>query len=152
MGLLRPLFLVFAIITLTAGDGVAAADQKINIDKAGVAISGYDPVAYFEDGKPVKGIPAHQAMHGGATYHFASAAHLALFKANPEKYIPAYGGYCSYGMRYGQTSRIDPLSWKIVEGRLFLLYDQGTRELWQKQEADNISVADKVWRKLFGSN
>lgn len=126
-----------------------AAPATVNVDKSGLAILGYDPVAYFEMKKPVKGRPSITATHDGAIYHFATARHRKLFAANPEKYVPAYGGWCSYGMRYGQISRIDPRSWDIVNGRLHLSLNQGTRAVWLRAIEKNITIADNLWNKIF---
>lgn len=141
--------LVAAFIGVSAGTPAIAAPAAVNVDKSGVAILGYDPVAYFEMSKPVKGKPAHSFDHKGAIYRFASEKHRRLFAANPTKYIPAYGGWCSYGMRYGQTSRIDPRSWDIVGGRLYLSLNQGTRAVWLKAKIANITIADRLWKKVF---
>lgn len=126
-----------------------AAPAKVNIDKSGLAILGYDPVAYFEMKKPVKGRSSITAAHDGATYHFATKRHRELFVGNPKKYVPAYGGWCSYGMRYGQISRIDPKSWDIVNGRLHLSLNQGTRAVWLRSIEENITIADNLWKKIF---
>lgn len=140
---------VAALIGVSAGAPAIAAPATVNVDKTGLAILGYDPVAYFEMSKPAKGKPAHAFEHEGAIYHFVSDRHRRLFAANPAKYIPAYGGWCSFGMRYGQTSRIDPRSWDIVDGRLYLSLNQGTRAVWLKAKIENITIADRLWEKVF---
>ena len=119
-----------------------------NVDQNGVAIMGYDPVAYFTLGKPTKGAKDYQATWAGLTYHFANAEHLELFQANPETYVPSYGGYCAFGMRYGNRSRIDPNAWEIVDGRLHLLLNHGTMVMWQRKTKENIEIADKNWGLL----
>lgn len=143
----------FAALLVTAliatSTGATAAPAAVNVDKTGVAILGYDPVAYFEMSKPVKGNSEHTYDHKGAIYHFVSNRHRRLFAADPGKYIPAYGGWCSYGMRYGQTSRIDPRSWDIVGGRLYLSLNQGTRAVWLKAKLQNITIANRLWQKVF---
>lgn len=148
-----PVFLSRAIATLaivaTFAAPSVAAPAKVNIDESGLAILGYDPVAYFEMKKPVKGRPSIAATHDGALYLFANVRHRRLFSANPAKYVPAYGGWCSYGMRYGQISRIDPRSWYIVNGRLHLSLNQGTRAVWLKEVEENITIADSLWKKVF---
>ena len=138
-----------ALIALLFAAPASAASVERNIDKSGITMMGYDPVAYFEVGKPTKGNASHAAKHDGATYHFASQKHRDMFAQNPDKYIPAYGGWCSYGMRYGQKSRIDPNSWDIVDGKLYLTLNGGTRAVWHQKVAENISVADKLWNKIF---
>jgi YHS domain-containing protein len=89
-----------------------------------VAVSGYDPVAYFTDGKPVKGNAKFATNYKGAEFRFASANHLAAFKANPAKYAPQYGGYCAWAVSQGYTASADPSVWKIVGGKLYLNYNQ----------------------------
>ena len=143
------ILLVSAVIGMSPGIPAVAAPADVNVDNSGLAILGYDPVAYFEMNKPAKGKPEHTASHKGAVYHFVSERHRQLFVANPAKYVPAYGGWCSFGMRYGQTSRIDPLSWDIVDGRLFLTLNLGTRTVWQKGKTENITIADRLWEKIY---
>lgn len=145
-------FIAVLVLTVAIDLPALAAPATINVDKSGLAILGYDPVAYFEMKKPVKGNPAYAAAHGGATYHFLTKRHRRLFVANPDKYVPAYGGWCSYGMRYGQTSRIDPRSWEIVDGKLYLSLNQGTRAVWRRAMAENITIADALWKKVFLKN
>lgn len=145
---------IWVILILTLGFVTPATAEiaKVNVGSTGIAIKGYDPVAYFEMAKPVKGSKSFEATHDGATYRFASKRHLDLFKGNPTKYAPEYGGYCSYGMRYGQTSEVDPAAWKIVEGRLYLQYDQGTQAVWLNKANENIAIANQLWEKLGKKN
>tara|TARA_R110002110_G_scaffold58355_2_gene165859 strand:+ start:870 stop:1346 length:477 start_codon:yes stop_codon:yes gene_type:complete len=141
-----------ALIGISGGTQAIAAPATVNVDDTGLAILGYDPVAYFEMSKPAKGKAEHSAKYNGAVYRFVSDRHRQLFVANPGRYVPAYGGWCSFGMRYGQTSRIDPLSWDIVDGRLYLTLNLGTRTVWQKAKAENITIADRLWKKVFVKN
>ncbi|MGB0630813.1 MAG: YHS domain-containing (seleno)protein [Alphaproteobacteria bacterium] len=141
-----------AIIALLFAAPATAASVERNIDNFGIAVAGYDPVAYFEIGKPVKGSASHALEHDDATYHFVNKKHRDLFSENPEKYTPAYGGWCSFGMRYDQKSRVDPHSWDIVDGKLYLTLNGGTRAVWRQKIAENISVADKLWKKIFVKN
>ena len=114
-----------------------------------LAIGGYDPVSYFTapDG-PRRGDPGISAVHDGRRYHFASAAHRALFKASPDGYAPAFGGFCAYGVRMGQTFEADPRAFRIVDGRLFLLLDPGIRFVWMMDEAENVAIADAIWPEI----
>lgn len=132
----------------------ATAPKKIlvNRDKNGVALQGYDPVAYFTDGKPVKGDPKHAAKHMGATYHFASAEHLAMFLAAPEQYAPAFGGYCGYAASINRLSPISPEYWQIIDGRLVLQHNQHALDLWSKDVSDNLMKADTNWPGLVDRN
>ena len=141
---------LWAALILVIGLGTPALGEvaKVNTNESGIAIEGYDPVAYFEESKPMKGLTKFRATHEGATFQFASSHHMTLFKKDPAKYIPAYGGYCAFGMRYGQVSRIDPHAWEIVDGKLYLALNHGTRAIWQKKKDENITIANKLWGKL----
>jgi YHS domain-containing protein len=115
-------------------------------------VGGYDPVAYFTDGKPDRGSGYHVAVHDGVTYAFASAEHKKLFIANPNMYLPAYGGYCAYGVAVGKKFVADPQVWKIVDGRLYLNLDKGIQDKWQKDVPGYIKKADKNWGKIKDKN
>jgi hypothetical protein len=112
-----------------------------------LAIRGYDPVAYFTDGKPVEGKPEYQTVWHRATWHFASAAHRDLFISNPNHYAPQYDGYCAMGVSYedGHKDTIDPQAWTIVDSKLYLNNSMHYREVWQQNTAENIARADKNW-------
>jgi YHS domain-containing protein len=129
-------------------DADTATEVEINTLSSDVAIKGHDPVAYFLDGIPVMGDPAYQAEHGGALYQFASADNLMRFQQEPEAYVPAYGGYCSYGVRLGMKYDIDPTAFEIVDGRLYLQLDPGTRHVWLQDTYENIMIADQIWREI----
>jgi YHS domain-containing protein len=121
-----------------------------NLDQ-GLAIQGYDPVAYFDGGTAVKGDPALSCANGGAVYRFSSAAHLAAFKKDPKKYEPAYGGWCAYAMSRGELVEVDPKSFKIVGGRLMLFFKSvfvDTRKRWNAQETELLPAADAAWARL----
>ena len=111
----------------------------------GLAIRGYDPVAYFTQGKPVEGAAKHQFKWNGAIWRFASAAHLAKFKANPKKYAPQYGGYCAYAVSRNYTAKIEPNAWTIHKGKLYLNYSKSVRRLWDSERANNIVKGDRNW-------
>jgi len=146
----RRLFLCLATF-LVSGAALVFAQTKvdpIDHDKNGVAIRGYDPVAYFTDSKPTKGDPKFTQSWGGATWQFASAAHRDLFAQSPEKYAPQYGGYCAYAVSEGHTAEIDPNAWKVVDGKLYLNYSQDVREKWLKEQAPRIVKADQNWPAL----
>ncbi|MGI9304663.1 MAG: YHS domain-containing (seleno)protein [Gammaproteobacteria bacterium] len=114
----------------------------------GVAIEGYDPVAYFTEGRPMKGSEefAHEWL--GAEWHFANAEHRDLFAASPLKYAPQYGGHCADGVAYGQaTANIDPTAWSIIEGKLYLNYDPGAKQEFEEVEGMK-DRADANWREI----
>jgi YHS domain-containing protein len=111
----------------------------------GVAVKGYDPVAYFTDSKPVKGAASHTFTYQGVTYRFASAAHQKLFAKDPAKYVPLYGGFCAYGTSQGHKVDIDPAAFTIVDGKLYLNYNMDVLATWRKDEPGYIRQADENW-------
>jgi YHS domain-containing protein len=114
----------------------------------GLAVHGYDTVSFFTDSKPVQGVANFAVVHNGATYRFASQAHLDAFKANPAKYEPAYGGFCVYGVSVGAKFDGDPRFWKIVDGKLYLNLDQGIADAFNKDVPGTLAKAAASWPKL----
>lgn len=114
-----------------------------------LAIYGFDPVAYFEDGGPAKGSGKWSHDWNGATWRFTSAAHRDLFVAEPERYAPQYGGYCAYAVSKGTTAKIDPNAWKIVDGKLYLNYNKSIQKDWEEDIPGRIAAADKNWPKIL---
>jgi YHS domain-containing protein len=112
------------------------------------AIDGYDVVAYFTDAKPVKGDKQFSHPWEGATWYFASAAHRDLFKADPKKYAPAFGGFCAYGVSQGYKVKIEADAWDIVEGVLYLNYDIGVQKSWRKDRQGYIAKAKNNWTNI----
>jgi YHS domain-containing protein len=143
--LTRILFLVAAF----AFSGVAAAQKPEVFSDSGAAIRGYDPVAYFTSGKPVKGSKEFTTRWRGATWHFASAENRDRFAAAPEKYAPQYGGYCAYGVSQGYTVSIDPAAWTVVDGKLYLNYSTSVRRTWEKDIPGYIRKADVNWPRAL---
>jgi YHS domain-containing protein len=134
----------------------ARAEPPINTLKNGLfggrtdtAINGYDTVAYFTAGKPVKGQDALVHDWMGAKWKFASQAHLDLFKASPEKYAPQYGGYCAYGVSQGHLVSVEPDKFKVIDGRLYLNYDADVQATWSKDPAGYIKAADARFQALL---
>jgi YHS domain-containing protein len=125
-----------------------AAAQAVNTDKSGIAIGGYDPVAYFTQTKALKGTPQITASHGTATYYFASTANRDAFLANPDKYAPVYGGYCAYGVAHGHKVSVDPEAFRVVDDKLYLNYSKGVQQRWIADIPGNIAKADSNWPKL----
>lgn len=109
------------------------------------AVKGYDVVAYFTDGKPVEGKSDFSYEWGGTTWRFASAEHRDMFKADPGKYAPQYGGFCAWAVSQGYTAKIEPEAWKIVDGKLYLNYSKDVQEQWQQDVPGNITKADTNW-------
>ena len=118
-----------------------------------LAISGYDPVSYFQ-GKPKEGNKTIYVSHQGIIYRFSTNANMELFKSNPTKYEPAYGGWCAYAMgERGEKVEVDPETFKITDGRLYLFYNRfftNTLNSWNKDEANLINKADHNWQNVFG--
>jgi YHS domain-containing protein len=129
----------------------AAEKQLVNRDKTGLGLQGYDPVAFFTEGKPVKGTPDHTALHNGTTYRFASAQNKAQFEMAPKMYEPAFGGYCAFGVSKNVLVSIDPEAFQIVDGRLFLQYSKGARKDFSKDIKGNTVKADANWPVLVQS-
>lgn len=116
-----------------------------------LAISGYDPVAYFTDGKPVAGKSEHEFVWHSARWRFASAEHRDMFAGDPERYAPQYDGYCAMGVRGVEVAAphkdtVDPEAWAIVEGKLYLTHTKRSLELWREEEADSIKLGNEHWQ------
>ena len=136
-----------ALVASTASAGTVGAVNTLG-SRERIAIRGYDPVAYFRDGGPRPGRPEFSVRHGGAIWRFASAEHKALFEADPERYLPAYGGFCAYGTARGYLVKIEPEAWSIIDGKLYLNYDLDVRQTWLKETAAYIARADRNWPRL----
>ncbi len=113
-------------------------------------INGYDPVAYFTEGKPVKGNGWNVTEHDGVTYMFANKKNKKKFEADPQMYLPAYGGYCAYGVAVGKKFEIDPEAWKIENGKLYLNLDAGIQKKWLKDVPGYIQKANVNWPEIEG--
>lgn len=151
---MKELSFVFLLVAGLAASGHAQDDafraKNFNL-KDGVALSGYDPVSYFE-GKPEEGSSDIKTAYKGVTYYFASQAHLERFRQHPDMYEPAYGGWCAYAMGdSGDKVKIDPETYKIINGRLYLFYNfwgNNTLSSWNKDEQHLKTSADANWNKL----
>jgi YHS domain-containing protein len=146
----RTLLAAACLAAAAATPALAAKDPVYTGLLSKVAVSGYDPVAYFTDGRPVVGSKDFTASWKGAEYRFASAANRDRFKADPARYAPQYGGYCAWAVSQGYTASADPKVWKIVDGRLFLNYSAEVGAKWAKDAAGNIRKADANWPKVLG--
>jgi hypothetical protein len=142
--MMRTTLMVFAFCLYFT---VASAQDEVFI-KSGEAIRGYDAVAYFMQGMAVKGIDKFQFEWNSAIWKFSSAENLKSFQSEPEKYAPQFGGFCAYGVADGHKAPTDPDAWTIVDGRLYLNYDKGVRELWSKSREEFIKTAEKNWPKV----
>jgi YHS domain-containing protein len=133
--------LILALVTA----GPAAAGDQIYASSWSGAIDGYDPVAYFEQGKPVEGDSDYAYEWMDATWYFASAENRDRFAADPEKYAPQYGGYCAWAVSQGYTAKIDPDAWAIVDDKLYLNYSKSVQSQWQQDVPGNIAKGDANW-------
>jgi YHS domain-containing protein len=140
MRILASLALGFTLTVHAAGES--------NVDSSGLALKGYDPVAYFTENKPARGKAEFTARHEGATYRFTSAANRDAFAAAPAKYSPQYGGYCAFGMASGYKAPIEPDAWTVVDGKLYLNYNQSVRRQWSGDIPGFIRKADANWPSI----
>lgn len=143
----------FAVLLFSVA-AVAGEAPKVNVDSERIAIKGYDTVAYFTDGKAVKGSEEFEYEWLEARWRFASAEHRDLFAADPERYAPQYGGFCADAMAFGDTVAGNPEAWAIIEGKLYLNYagpdgtDMSGHDDFVKESAAEIANADANWAKL----
>lgn len=141
--LLLPL-VVPAVGALVAGDPVKA----VNTDATGLALKGYDPVAYFVDGKATKGSPACEHIWNGASYRFVSVANRDRFVKQPDAYTPQFGGYCAWAVSRNYTADVEPEAFDIVNGKLYLNYSKVVQLRWKVSREENIRKAEQNWPRL----
>ncbi len=148
---IRSTLAALALGTALVGSLAApAAAGKVNESFFGVAVKGYDVVAYFTEGAPTKGEKAFTHEWMGASWRFASAANRDAFAGDPERYAPAYRGFCAYAVAYGGLADIDPKAWTIHEGRLFLNLDLDVQARWLADVPGFVARADARWPELSG--
>ncbi|MDJ0945438.1 MAG: YHS domain-containing (seleno)protein [Kiloniellales bacterium] len=143
--LLAALWLAVAVALPAAVTPALAKDPIYTGTFSSLAVSGYDPVAYFTQGKPVEGRRDLEYEWRGATWRFADAANLTAFKADPEAYAPQYGGYCAWAVAQGYTASTDPEAWRIVDGKLYLNYSRSVQKTWEEDIPGNIAKGDQNW-------
>lgn len=147
-------FYLFLLVGLWANGFSQSATRasQFNLEN-GLAIKGYDPVAYFNQNKSLEGHKQFSVNFDGITYRFANAANKEVFLKDPKKYEPQYGGWCAYAMgATGQKVEIDPETFKIANGKLYLFYHSwanNTLPKWNKDEANLKQKADKSWANIF---
>jgi YHS domain-containing protein len=137
--------LTFIALTAASTLSAHAAQPKVFQSSSGIAINGYDTVAYHTKGMPVEGLEQFKTNWNGATWLFSNAENLASFKSNPAKFAPQYGGYCAYAVSYGSTATTEPEAWSIKEGKLYLNYSLSIRKRWEGDAKGYISKANKNW-------
>jgi len=124
----------------------------VNVTRKGVAIQGYDPVAYFSENRPRKGDPQHEAVYDGARYWFASHENRVTFENDPAHYAPAYGGYCAYAASINKVSPIDPQIFQITDGRLMLQHTRKAYDLFNANPEESVRRADMNWPGLVAKH
>ena len=146
------LFTMLAIAGLQAQDISSLRKKHSNLEN-GIGIQGFDPVAYFKQGKAVKGSKDLAVTAEGITYYFSSPENKEAFKRSPLAYEPEYGGWCAYAMgAKGEKVPVDPATFKIINNKLYLFYNQffnNTLKSWNKDEANLKAKADQNWQKIY---
>lgn len=137
-------FLIAMVAMLTFSAGAAAGDYTHSTP----AVQGYDVVSYQTGKRPIRGNGNFVSTQMKATYLFSSKANLETFENNPEKYVPAYGGYCAFGASVGKKFIGDPEVWRIVDGTLYLNLDTGIQAEWLKDVPGRIKTADTKWKEI----
>jgi YHS domain-containing protein len=147
---MKSLLLAIAMTAMVAlFASTAVAGNLVNVSGAsGIAVDGYDPVAFFTDGKPTHGDPGVSSTYKGAKYLFASKAHKAQFDADPERYVPQFGGYCAYGAALGALFPVDVSTWQIRNRKLYLNLNPAIAKEFNKNPEGNIAKAEKHWPDL----
>jgi hypothetical protein len=135
-------------IGLAVSSSARAAKPEIHTAD-GLALRGYDPVAYVAEGAPRRGTARFDAEWRGARWRFASAANRELFLADPDRYAPRYGGHCAWAVSQGYLAPADPRQWRIVEGRLYVNYDEAVQRRWLRDIPGFIAAADRNWPRVL---
>ena len=141
-------FVAFSAVLLITLSAFAGEKILVNRNDDGVAVQGYDVVAFFTDNKPVKGKVEIQSIYKNARYYFASTEHKQMFDADPAKYEPEFGGYCAYGVSKGYTVPVEIDAFQIVNGRLLMQYNKKAREKFNEDSLGNLKKADTNWPGL----
>lgn len=151
--MIRLLTMMIAAFAMFAAAPAIAATPALPVSaESGVAIRGYDPVAFFTLGKPQEGSAEHSFVYEGATWRFASAENLARFKSDPARYAPQFGGYCAWAVSQHYLAPGDPKYWKIVDGKLYLNANARAKELWEADQADAIARGHANWPAVLTDN
>lgn len=130
--------------------GIGQATSAVNQDSNGLALDGYDSVAYFKENLPREGKPEFTADYNGAKWQFTTAENRDEFKKDPAKYAPQYGGYCSWAVSHGYMAKTDPETGKVVDGKLYLNYNKDVAKKWSEDIPKYIADGDKNWQNLVG--
>jgi len=148
----RTFLLIILFIGIAAALGACSrannSFSRVDRDPDGLSIRGFDAVAYFAVGSAAKGDPKYEFAWKGAKWLFANTENLERFRQDPEAYAPQFGGYCSYAVSKGYTADGDPEAWKLVDGKLYLNYNEDVRTLWEKEESSNIQKGVSNWSEF----
>ena len=149
----RKVFLIVIIVIATAigvfGLRGSGGVEPVNRNSAGLALRGYDAVAYFSEGAPAEGRAEFEHQWNGARWRFKSAENRERFAREPEAYAPQYGGYCSYAVAHGYTADADPQAWKVVDGKLYLNYNEDVRRLWEQDIPGFLQKSEQNWPQFL---
>jgi hypothetical protein len=145
---IRVFIAAIALIVLSSLVPATSALAGEVFTPGGVAIHGYDPVAYFTEGKPVKGDVSFQAQHQGAIFHFATLKNRDTFLGDPARYAPQYGGFCAYAAANGYKATTEPENFTIVKDRLYLNYNDSVERKWRRKTDAFIRDADQKWTEV----
>jgi hypothetical protein len=149
---------VFPVVAVAAGIAVAVGAwglrnsggvEPVNKSSAGLALRGYDAVAYFREGAPAEGSAEFEHHWNGARWRFKSAENRDRFAREPETFAPQYGGYCSYAVAHGYTADADPLAWRVVSGKLYLNYNVEVRKLWEQDIPGFTQKGEQNWPQFL---
>ena len=146
--------LIAVVIGIAAAVGAfslrrAGGVEPVNKNSAGLALRGYDAVAYFREGAAVEGRAEFEHQWNGARWRFKSAENRDAFARDPGAYAPQYGGYCSYAVAHGYTADADPLAWKVVDGKLYLNYNGDVRRLWEQDIPGFLQKSEQNWPRFL---
>jgi YHS domain-containing protein len=156
MKIARNLLAALAVASGLFAASVAMAGTETNVSSGltakgpGLAVHGYDVVAYFTEARPTRGRAKYSTVYKDATYRFASEEHLDAFEDDPERYLPQYGGYCAYGVAVGAKFDGDPQLWRIVDGKLYLNLNEDIQATWHEDISGYIKKGDRNWTMIAG--
>ena len=148
MTLIRRHTLILILLASIMGSPLVAGSDPV-FSRWGVAIRGYDPVAYFTQGEPLKGSKTFRTEWNGAEWRFVNAEHLNLFNADPERYAPQYGGYCAWAVANNYTASTQPEAWTIFGDKLYLNYSLSVRGQWEQDIPGNVVKGDANWPSVL---
>ena len=142
------LFFIIGLAVALAACSKTESAIKLNTDTGGLALRGFDAVAYFAVDNAVRGDGKYEYIWNGAKWLFASEENMKKFQASPEAYAPQFGGYCSFAVSEGYTADADPEAWKVVDGKLYLNYNKQVKQKWEQNEHERIMKGIENWKGL----